>query len=309
MVGTGNQIDPGGRRLRASLGGVPQGPAAGNSVVTRDVRGTPSARPGVEGGNQARRVGMDVLTLSTPDQRGEPRAAYGGGWADGKLTVRERGIQGNRGTTRTSGEHPDPYPGIPNPEADGPATPAYLMDNRTLSWQIGTDKTTQEDNDGPFAVTQAYNGRRFPLGNQGDPWTQIMGPSLGLYRDYGTRGVGGVHGPAPAMFALPGDGSGAHVGTMLSPGDPEDGIQKIRGGPPHGLHSPTIPSLKTTMARQASIPQQKQGRADRPNNSQIAGQSYSQTVLHEGGSGASQMPRMPSPGRAAGIMSRFVRRS
>src|SRR6202453_2702941 len=80
-----------------------------------------------------------------------PVAAYGGGGADGRLTLRERFIQVMRGTSKLGSQ--ESHSGVPNPQADGPPLPEYLMDNRTLSWQIGQDKTTMEDNAGPFAVT------------------------------------------------------------------------------------------------------------------------------------------------------------
>jgi len=313
-------------RRRQSLGGPVQGVAAGNSQVTYDARGPRAAAHGADGGGRAQSTTWGGLTRSTPDQRGEPRAAYGGGWADGKLTIRERFIMTMRGTSRQGSQ--ESHSGVPNPQENGPPLPEYLMDNRTESWQIGQDKTTMEDNPGPFAQTiqqadaasrdfpgpiNAYQnkgaGQPFPLGNQGDPWTTIMGPPIGLYRDYGARGAAGVHGPEPKTFALAGDGSGLRTGTLISTGAPEDGPQKIRGGPPHGRHSPTVQARKQTMARQAAIPQQRAGRNDRPANSKIAGQSFNQMVVHEGSTTVNQTPRMPDPGRAAGIMSRFVPRS
>ncbi len=312
-------------RRRQSLGGPVQGPAAGNSVVSYDARGPGAAAPGSDGGGRAQSTTWGGLTRSTPDQRGEARAAYGGGQADGKLTVRERFVMVMRGTSRQGAQ--ESHSGIPNPLEDGPPLPEYLQENRTESWQIGLDHTTQEDNPGPFAVTvqradgaardfpgpvNAYAnkgaGQAFPLGNQGDPWTPVMGPPIGLYREYGVRGRTGVHGPEPKTFALAGDGSGLRTGTLISPGAPEDGPQKIRGGPPHGRHSPTVQARKQTMARQAAIPQQRPGRNDRPSNSRIAGQSYNQMVVHEGSAAVNQTPRLPEPGRHAGINSRFLPR-
>jgi hypothetical protein len=320
-------------------GAPAQGPAAGNSAVTRDARGAPSAYPGREGGAQARTLtpggqhGANIgpRDITTPDLRNpalEARAAYGGGWADGKLTLRERFVQAMRGTTRTGAQ--ESHSGIPNPEADGPPRPEYLQDNRTESWQIGTDKTTQEDNDGPFAATTTQDmlsgpvqgppqwtgtgtgritGRRFALGNQGDPWTTIMGPPLSEYRDYGIRGAAGMHGPQPPVYALPGDGSGFPAGTLIAQGDDAGWpVQKVRGGPPHGLHSPTVPPVKVTLARQANITQSQlthSGRVDRPNNSKIAGQSFGQTAAHEGNPASTRLPRtqpVPKPG----VTSKFL---
>jgi hypothetical protein len=318
-----------GRRARG-LSGPITGAAAGNSVVTSDLRGggRPAAFPGAnnEGRDQSQSFGG--LVLSTPDQRGEARAAYGGGWADGKLTLRERFIQTMRGTSRQGNQ--ESHSGIPNPQEDGPPLPEYLMDNRTLSWQIGQDKTTQEDNPGPFATTQviaqqaaptqfavpAMNvqstvGRAWPLGTQdGVPWsTHVYGGTPGLVREYGARGVAGITGgPEPAQFALPGDGSGARVGTLLEPRPAGDGPQLILGGPPHGLHSWSVQSKMWTAARQASIPQTKPGRNDRPLNSKIAGQSYNQTVVPEGQTGSGRLPRLP-PQAQAGTTQRRLRRA
>lgn len=323
-----------GRRAR-TLGGPVTGPAAGNGVVTSDLRGgaEPAAFPGVASGGlsqsstiRARQTGL--ITPTTPDLRrpDQARAAYGGGFADGTLTVRERSVMIMRGTSRLSAR--GSISGVPNPQHSGPPMPQYLMDNRTLSWQIGTDFTTQQDNPGPFATTTTVDidssqagqnlggaagfmrfrgGRPFPLGNQGDPWTTVWGGTPHLVRRYGSRGSAGLTGPAPKQFALPGDGSGARNGTLLAEGDPADGPQKIKGGVPHGTHSPTAHGTQLTMARLASIPLQKPPRDDRPNSSRIAGQSMSQTYPAEGSTASGRIPRIPAGqrGRAPGITTRF----
>src|SRR6202453_916306 len=279
-----------GRRAR-QLGGTVTGYAAGNGVVTSDLRGggLPAAYPGANNEGRTQSESFGGLVLSTPDQLGAPRAAYGGGWAD------------------------------------GPPLPEYLMDNRTLSWQIGQDKTTMEDNAGPFAVTAteeqlagvpqltrvAVNSvRAFPLGIQdGVPYsTRVWGGTPGLTRAYGARGTGGLSGVPAAQFALAGDGSGARVGTLLEPRPAGDGPQMIRGGPPHGRHSLSVNSRKWTMARQGSIPQQKPGRNDRPLNSKIAGQSYNQTVVPEGQTGSGRIPRLGPQAQAGITQARFLRR-
>ena len=312
-----------GRRAR-QLGGTVTGYAAGNGVVTSDLRGggAPAAYPGANNEGRTQSESFGGLVLSTPDQRGDPRAAYGGGWADGKLTLRERFIQVMRGTSKLGSQ--ESHSGVPNPQADGPPLPEYLMDNRTLSWQIGQDKTTMEDNAGPFSVTAteeqlagvpqltrvAVNSvRAFPLGIQdGVPYsTRVWGGTPGLTRAYGARGTGGLSGVPAAQFALAGDGSGARVGTLLEPRPAGDGPQMIRGGPPHGRHSLSVNSRKWTAARQGSIPQQKPGRNDRPLNSKIAGQSYNQTVVPEGRTGSGRMPRL-GPQVQAGTTQQRLRR-
>jgi hypothetical protein len=325
-----------GRRAR-SLSGPVTARAAGNGVVTSDLRGGagPAAYPGADNGalSQSSTIGArntGLITPTTPSLLGpdQSRAAYGGGWADGRLTLRERAVMVMRGTSRLSSR--ESISGVPNPQHDGPPPPAYLQDNRTLSWQVGTDHTAYEDNGGPFAVTETMHvdsqavpqnrapagmlhyggGRRFPLGNQGDPWTPVWGGTPHMTRTYGARGPAGVSGPPPRTFALPGDGSGAQVGTMLSAGDDTDGPQKIRGGVPHGRHSPSAQPVRFTMARMGSIPLQKPPRVDRPNPSRIAGQSMSQMYPVEGQPGIRRMPRIRADeqARQAGITNRFTGR-
>lgn len=323
-------------RCRTGLGGPVTGSAAGNTVVTSDLRGggRKAAFPGSDNGalTQSSTVtARTEITPSTPDVRNpatQDRFAYGGGWSDGKLTLRERFIQAMLGTSRQGTQ--ESHSGVPNPQHDGPPLPEYLMDNRTLSWQIGTDLTTQEDNPGPFAVTATEDlraartdwpvaamnvnpaaGRTFPLGIQdGVPWsTKIWGGTPGLTRSYGVRGVSALTGPPAAQFALPGDGSGARVGTLLEERPAGDGPQMIKGGPPHGRHSWSVQSRKWTSARQASIPQQRPGRNDRPNNSKIAGQSYNQTVVPEGKTGSGRIPRLPPQAQAGIVQGRFLRRT
>lgn len=323
-------------RRRTGLSGPVTASAAGNAVITSDLRGggRKAAYPGANNEGQAQSNSFTArteITPTTPDVRNpatQDRFAYGGGWADGRLTLRERFIAVMLGTSRQGTQ--ESHSGVPNPQSDGPPLPEYLMDNRTLSWQIGTDLTTQEDNPGPFAVTateyvrasrsdwpvpamnvQAADRKPFPLGTQdGVPWTtKIWGGTPNLTRSYGVRGVTGLTGPPAAQFALPGDGSGARVGTLLDDRPAGDGPQMIKGGPPHGRHSWSVNSRKWTMARQQTIPQQKPGRNDRPNNSKIAGQSYNQTVVPEGKTGGGRIPRLPPQAQAGVVQSRFLRRS
>lgn len=215
-----------------------------------------------------------------------------------RLVASDRHIIEYRGKTYTSGKHPDPYPGIPNPEADGPPQPQWRMLNRTLSWQIGTDGTRNLDNDAFHATTTA--GRRsFPLGNQGsNPWERVNGGTPGLYHPYGVRGH--VIGPEPKVYADPGGPYAA--GTLLDPGSPQDGPQLVFGGYPHGRHTKTVPPAKVTKARYRAVPQMKPGRQSRPSNSKIAGQSYSQTVVHQDGSGGGPLPTTDG-GRSPGMTS------
>src|ERR1700678_4646287 len=90
-----------GRRARG-LSGPVTAAAAGNSQVTSDLRGggRPAAYPGADQGGRTQSQTFGGLVLSTPDQLGAPRAAYGGGWADGRLTLRGRVIQGMVGSRK-----------------------------------------------------------------------------------------------------------------------------------------------------------------------------------------------------------------
>jgi hypothetical protein len=310
-----------GRRARA-LFSVPSpgrsGRAAGNPspATSYDVRGDPASYPPAGTGSALTGSNSFFGLRHRPAQQpgawydpGGPGGAYGGGWADGTLTVRDRHIMVRRGTVK----NPDGGgSSMPSPDKDGPPPPRYQMINTTESWQIGTDKTTQEDNPGPHYTVPRVGqpGRVFPLGQQDGNQTHVMGPPLGEYRDYGVRGPAGMHGPAPATYAAPGDGSGRRVGTLLTEGEPgsEASGRLIYGGVPHGLHSPTIASRIITMARQSAIPQMVAPRVDRPASSKAAGQSYSQSVVSQAQAGTrtNATPRMPAPGRAAGVMSRFV---
>lgn len=246
--------------------------------------------------------------------------AYGGGWSDGKLIARDRHIMTRRGTTKTSSERTRD-PGLPNRLADGPPLAEYQMVNTTESWQIGYDGgwTHNEDNQGLHtSVEVTGQTRRFPLGTQDGNQTLVYGPPIGEWREYGVRGVTGMHGPAPDVWDpnwIParGTGAGGGRGRITQPGEPgtQTGDRRmVYGGVPHGLHSPTLNSQIFTKARQAVIVQQVPPRVDRPASSKAAGQSYSQSVVPQAQAGerANPPPRIPDPGRRAGVLDRFLPR-
>src|SRR5581483_11455853 len=207
------------------------GPAAGNSRTTSDVRGARAAMPGHGDGIDRSPVGgRDIVT---PPSQLQLQLRTGAQYQHGKLIVRDRHIIERTGTTKTSNAFPNPWGGVPNPEADGPPRPQPEMLNRSLSWQIGTDGTRNLDNTAYHAATGA-GARRFPLGNQGSsPWERKNGGTPGLYRPYGSRGH--VEGPEPRVTAQPGGPYPVHM--LLDPGAPQDGPQMVFGGYPHGLHS------------------------------------------------------------------------
>jgi hypothetical protein len=250
---------------------------------------------------------------------GGPGGAFGGGWSDGILTVRDRHVITRFGTVRNPGTPDSGSAGGPSPDAQAPPPPRYQMVNTTESWQIGTDHTTMEDNTGPhYSVDVPGTAKRFPLGTQDGTAVQVFGPPLGTYRQYGVRGPRGMHGPPPDQWDpnwIPanGAGGGGGRGRMTEAGAPgmQSGDRRfVYGGVPHGLHSPTVNSTVFTGARYAATPQMQPPRVDRPASSKIAGQSMSQFFPPEGQqTGLGQIPRLPDPGRQAGIMSRFVSRT
>ena len=158
-------------------------------------------------------------------------------------------------------------PAGPNPSIE-PPRPDFLLVNRTVSYQQGTDTIRNQDDLG-----RAYTW----LGEQGSGWAPVYGGVPGLYQPYGSRG--GI--PYPIV-------------SPVEQGQPGDGPHLVWSGPPHGLHSTTPwKGGAQIIARFASIPQTRPVRQDRPSNSPQAGQSYSQTVLPQGAS-----PVRPRAGRA-----------
>lgn len=235
---------------------------------------------------------------------GQPRTAWGGlrgprrqiaasASGNNMLQARDRHPYLDAGTSKHNAAPSNS--GLPNPLASGPARPSLRVVNRQETWLIGTDHTRWEDNDAPKATTSARGGlaadgrtvvgdRAYPLGTQGDTWSNVYGGTPGLYRPYGARGV--VFGPPV--------------------GSPLDGPQKIRGGAPHGRHSPTVPGHVQTRGRFEAVPQMRPVRVGRPSNSKIAGQSYNQTVVHQGGDTPNPMPTQPTT-RTPGMGSRWGR--
>lgn len=295
-------------RLRRSMTVPPPlygGSAQGNAAVTSDERGQQVAQPG-------KGPGPPVLNTSPFPQRQvrTPQSQLGlaartPAFQGGRMTARDRRVAAYRGHVTLSGQRDTKPGGYPDPDADGPARPAFLMVNRTLSWQLGADATANLDNPAPKPVTAA-GGRAFPLGTQGDPWSVVYGGTRGLadHRPYGRRG-GPQGGIEPRVLALP--GGPRRPGTVLAEGSPQDGPQKIRGGPPWGLHSPTVPPVELSQgAARARFRQVKPPRANRPLNSRTAGQSWDQGMVRQDGTQAMRIPRT-RPGRGPGVNARFRR--
>jgi hypothetical protein len=193
-------------------------------------------------------------------------SAWRGGayFANDKLIVRDRHAYFKRGN-ELSGR----LSGNTDPPMDGPARPSLQTVNRTINYQMGTDTTAaQDDLQRPYA----RNSQGMYLGTQGDSWTPVYGGTPGLYQPYGTyAGYGNV----------PIQG----IQSPVQEGMQGDGPQSFRPGPPHGLHSPTLPDYAQTLGYYMAVPQMRAPRIDRPSNSPIGGQSYSQTVIPQGQTG------------------------
>jgi hypothetical protein len=299
--------------------------------INSDARGEAAAYPGhgtggfLSGSNSF--FGLRFPRRQRPGawyDPGGPSGAYGGGWADGKLTVRDRHIMVRYGTEKHSGYEANN--GIPNPLHDSPGhgQPQYQMVNTSEAWQIGTDDTRGMDNTGqhntvPVAHNQAafnllqsdWTGRQvYPLGQQDGSQTLVFGPPPGEWREYGVRGPSGMHGPAPDIIDPNIKGSAYVVVQAGAPGMQAADRRTVWGGVPHGLHSPTVQSTKFTSSRFANTIQMVPPRVDRPASSKQAGQSYSQTIVPQALAGqANQQPRLQDPGRQAGLRARFAGRT
>jgi len=316
-----------GRRPRPSFGGPVTAAAYGNAgspdlEINSDSRGAPAAYPGhglmrFLGGLLAGSSSYGGERFPRAQQPGAwydpggPGGAFGGGWADGVLTVRDRHVMTRRGYVRNPGGG---GAGMPSPDLDGPPPPRYQMVNTTESWQLGTDNTANQDNEGQHNVVPVSGqpARRYPLGQQDGTETIVMGPPIGEWRQYGVRGVAGMNGPAPDIVDPNVKGSKTVVVEAGAPGMQPQDRRVVYGGVPHGLHSPTENSLVWSGARIRSTPQMQAPRVDRPANSKIAGQSMSQGFPPESAAGAGGSSRAwprAAAQRIPGLMDRFAGRS
>ena len=263
------------------VGRLPQRPVYGHF---------PGAKQGVPGNYAGPAVGNNpsLVTKDSPPQLPKgPRvrgfaqeSTFRGGayFANDTRVVRDR-----HGFFKSGYERTGRRSGQTDPPMDGPARPSFSTVNRTINPQQGSDSTRNLDD-----LTRDYprtsDGRHF-LGEQGSGWSPVYGGVPGLYQPYGsyagvTSGkVKGIQSPVPQ-------------------GSPMDGPRKIWGGPPHGYHTQTFPSYSQVLKRALGIPGMRPGRIDRPVNSPIAGQSYSQLVVPQGASAPRPTAtRVTSPGR------------
>lgn len=208
-----------------------------------------------------------------------------------KLLTRDRHPMGKVGY-ENSGRNS----GVTDPPMDGPTKPIYALIQRTINYQQGTDNDANQDdlsrdftrvkvvdqgtqsigwvrapNLGPNNGTRGREGDLY-AGEQGTGWARIYGGVPGLYQPYGSY-EGVTNGPVQG------------IQSPVALGAAGDGPRNVWSGPPHGLHSPTLPSYDQTLGRYMAVPQMSLPRQDRPANSPIAGQSYSQTVQPQGQTG------------------------
>jgi hypothetical protein len=273
---------------RAPRRAAPTGGSQGNAGV---IRGAPTGGRAASGGlaSGVQQVTAAPYQEAYADRRhGGTASRIGPPFANGSLIVYDRHVYGNVGTEKQRA-HPDSTRGEGmSPLADGPVRPSYGTVNRMLNPRYGTTGTRHLDNAGPFATVAGSDGRVQPLGIQdGTPWTTVPGGAPGLTHIYGVRGPAGAQGPAL--------------------GSPLDQPQMIRGGVPHGLHTRVQSDAALLAARRASTPQQQPSRVQRPANSKAAGQSYSQTVQHQGSTAINAIPKISS-GRQPGMHGRGLGR-
>lgn len=193
------------------------------------------------------------------------------GYSNDKLTTLDR-----HGMMKVGYENSGRDSGQTDPPMDGPARPSLWLVNRSLSYQQGTDTTAATDD---LSRDYTRNAEGMYVGEQGTGWAPVYGGVPGLYQDYGS--YAGVSPSTPPV----GDDTSQGIHSPYAQGQAGDGAHSVWSGPPHGLHSPTLPTYIQTIGRYMDIPQMARPRIDRPSQSPIAGQSYSQTVQSQGQTG------------------------
>jgi hypothetical protein len=205
------------------------------------------------------------------------------GYSNDKLITYDR-----HGMWKVGYENSGRMSGQTDPPMDGPPRPSLWLVQRTINYQQGTDTTANADD-----LTRDYtrNAEGMYIGEQGTGWAPVYGGTPGLYQEYGS--YQGISPDTPGYSPVSGVTQG--IVAPVAQGAPGDGRQTVWSGPPHGLHSPTLPDYVQTLGRYMAIPQMHSPRIDRPSNSTIAGQSYSQTVQPQGQTGtAAQNSRFGS---------------
>lgn len=213
---------------------------------------------------------------SSPDgiaQFGNPRILGVGqetSWRGGSYFSNDKLIAFDRHLIRKVGnELSGRDSGLTDPPMDGPARPSYQTINRVINYQQGTDADQNQDD---LSRPYTRNAQGMYMGEQGTGWINVNGGVPGLWQPYGSY-AGYTNGPVQGIQSPVGQGA------------PGDGRQSLFSGPPHGLHSPTMPDYTPTLGYYLAVPQQRAPRIDRPSNSTIGGQSFSQLVQPQGQSG------------------------
>lgn len=269
----GNQVGP---ITGTPDSATPRGPSRGGNVIGGNLGGTGDGSNGADPRAPKMSPSPHVFAYGVGFRRPMTHGVEG---FNDQLTRKDRHVYWDRGQQKTGVDGPTPS-GAPNayndPRVRGPM-PLLRAINRTVSYQKGSDATRNQDD-----PSRQYTW----LGEQGSGWTPVYGGVPGLYQPYGTRGGVPYAIVSPAALGAPGDGN-----------------QLVWSGPPHGLHSQTPwKGGAQFIAKTEATPQQRPVRMDRPSNSPIAGQSYSQTVLPQGAQRVRPAGTSPGGTRGAGPM-------
>jgi hypothetical protein len=285
----------GGSEPGADSKGVPGTPiahASGNPDVATDATRNVAKSP--YGGDTSLQ-GLPQFGRFRPLQQGQESAVRAPGnapvgYSNDKLVTYDR-----HPIAKVGYENSGRNSGYTDPPMDGPARPSYHLVQRTLNYQQGTDTTAATDD-----LNRDYtrNAEGMYIGEQGTGWAPVYGGVPGMYQEYGS-----YQGVSPSSPPIGSDTSrGIHSPAVH--GQKGDGPASVWSGPPHGLHSPTLPDYSQTIGRYMATPQMARPRVDRPSNSPIAGQSFSQTVQSQGQTGFNQakqtMTRMGFNSRTRG---------
>ncbi len=238
---------------------------------TGDYDGFGGTDPGSPGGYLPANPRVDINGAEQENAR-----RYGIQGFNDRLQVRDRHAYWDAGTQRSGIDGvPHGLPNTYNPDiAVNRARPDLNTVNISVNPQIGSDHTAFEDD-----LSRPYTW----LGQNDGTVVPVYGGVPGLYVPYGSRG--GV------PYAI------------VDPTGGEGGLENVWSGPPHGLHSDTLPDGKQLIDRYKATPQMRPVRIDRPDNSRIAGQSFSQTVRRQG-----EAPSGESPRRNSGLSFRVTGR-
>lgn len=182
---------------------------------------------------------------------------------------------------RTGTENSGRKSGQTDPPMDGPARPSLKAVNRTINYQQGSDATRSQDD---LTRNFSRNSLGMFVGEQGTGWSPVYGGVPGLYQPYGS-------------YAGVTTGRVKGIQSPVSQGSVGDGPRKVFSGPPHGLHTQTMPDYSQTLGRYMTTAQNRAPRIDRPSNSPIAGQSFSQLVMPQGWTGSTRTTSTAAYGR------------